>query len=190
MPTVTLADPLVWSARRILLLGVTGSGKSTLAQRIESDCGIPAIDVDALAWRPGWIKAPDADLAAAAAAIAAGPSWVFDSTWSATLPAVVPRTELIVALDLPRVVSLTRLLARTARRLRTREPVCGENVETLRSVLSRDSILLWHARSFARKRAQVHAWGAEPGMPPLLRLRSAREIETWLGLLACGERSA
>lgn len=187
---MTLADPLACSARRILLLGVTGSGKSTLAQRIEARCGIPAIDVDALAWRPGWVKTPDAKLAAAASVIAAGPSWVFDSTWSATLPAVLPRTELIVALDLPRMVSLTRLLARTARRLRTREPVCGENVETLGSVLNRDSILLWHARSFARKRAPVLSWGADTGMPPLLRLRSARETETWLGLLARGERSA
>ena len=67
----SLDDPLAQQARRLLLIGVTGSGKTTLARGLEARCGIPAVDVDAMAWRPGWVKTPDEELAAAAARVAA-----------------------------------------------------------------------------------------------------------------------
>lgn len=107
-------------------------------------------------------------------------AWVMDSVWAATRAAVLPRTGLIVALDLPRHVSLRRLVVRTLSRLRTREPICGENVETLRSVFSRDSILVWHFRSFRDKRAEMTQWEADPALPPVLRLTSARDVARWL----------
>ena len=146
-----LDDPLARQARRLLLIGVTGSGKTTLARGLEARCGIPAVDVDAMAWRPGWVKTPDEELAAAAARVAAGEAWVMDSAWAAIRPVVL-----------------------------TREPVCGDNVESVRNVFSRDSILAWHFRSFAAKRAQMLAWEADPDVPPVLRLRTAAEVDQWL----------
>lgn len=175
-----LDDPLARQARRLLLIGVTGSGKTTLARGLEARCGIPAVDVDAMAWRPGWVKTPDEELAAAAARVAAGEAWVMDSAWAAIRPVVLPRAELVVALDLPRWLSLARLLRRTATRALTREPVCGDNVESVRNVFSRDSILAWHFRSFAAKRSQMLAWEADPDVPPVLRLRTAAEVDQWL----------
>ena len=168
-----LDDPLARQARRLLLIGVTGSGKTTLARGLEARCGIPAVDVDAMAWRPGWVKTPDEELAAAAARVVA-------SAWTAIRPVVLPRAELVVALDLPRWLSLARLLRRTATRALTREPVCGDNVESVRNVFSRDSILAWHVRSFAAKRSQMLAWEADPDVPPVLRLRTAAEVDQWL----------
>lgn len=176
----SLDDPLAQQARRLLLIGVTGSGKTTLARGLEARCGIPAVDVDAMAWRPGWVKTPDEELAAAAARVAAGEAWVMDSAWTAIRPVVLPRAELVVALDLPRWLSLARLLRRTATRALTREPVCGDNVESVRNVFSRDSILAWHFRSFAAKRSQMLAWEADPDVPPVLRLRTAAEVDQWL----------
>ena len=175
-----LTDPISVTARRILLIGVTGSGKTTVARALEARHGIPAIDVDALAWQPGWVKTPDEELAAAAAQVAATDAWVMDSAWSAIRPVVLPRTELVVALDLPRRVSLARLLRRTTTRLVTKEPVCGDNVESLRLVLSRDLIIAWHFRSSAEQRKQLIAWEADPALPPVLRLRSPREVQEWL----------
>lgn len=176
----SLDDPLARQARRLLLIGVTGSGKTTLARALEGRCGIPAVDVDAMAWRPGWVKTPDEELAAAAARVAAGEAWVMDSAWTAIRPVVLPRAELVVALDLPRWLSLARLLRRTATRALTREPLCGDNVESVRNVFSRDSIIAWHFRSFAAKRAQMLAWEADPDVPPVLRLRTAAEVDQWL----------
>lgn len=130
-----LDDPLARQARRLLLIGVTGSGKTTLARGLEARCGIPAVDVDAMAWRPGWVKTPDEELAAAAARVAAGEAWVMDSAWTAIRPVVLPRAELVVA---------------------------------------------WHFRSFAAKRSQMLAWEADPDVPPVLRLRTAAEVDQWL----------
>lgn len=183
MAAISLEDPITRGAERIVLLGVTGSGKSTIARRVERERGIPAVDIDALAWRPGWVKTPEDELAAAAAAIAQRDAWVLDSAWRAILPAVLPRTQLVVALDLPRRVSLTRLLRRTVVRLVTRAPVCGENVESLGSVFSHDSIIAWHFRSYPRKREQIATWESDPQMPPVLRLRSSRDVENWVAAL-------
>ena len=112
--------------------------------------------------------------------VAAGPAWVMDAVWTATRPVVLPRTDLIVALDYRRSVSLSRLLRRTGRRILTREPVCGGNTESLRSVLSTDSIIAWHWRSFTRKRRETAAWGAAPDGPPVVVFRSPRETQAWL----------
>lgn len=177
-----LSDPIARDARRILLIGVTGSGKSTLARALQARHGIPAIDVDALAWRPGWVKAPQGEFVAAAARVAATDSWVLDSAWSAIRPVVLPRVELIVGLDLPRWLSLARLVRRTLRRVITQERVCGDNTESWRSVFSRDSIVAWHFRSFANKRRQLDRWEADPGLAPVLRLSSPAEVDQWLAL--------
>jgi hypothetical protein len=65
----------------------------------------------------------------------------------------------------------------------TREEACGGNVETWRKVVSRDSIVAWHFRSFARKRARIAAWEADPDIPPVVRLRTPAEAERWLASL-------
>ena len=57
------------------------------------------------------------------------------------------------------------------------------NTETFREMVSRDSIIRWHFRSFTRKRARMRAWAADPEGPPILLLRHPRELEhclrTW-----------
>lgn len=183
MSRAELTDPVAVSARRILLLGVTGSGKSTLARALESREGIPAIDVDALALQPGWVTTPEAELRARAAEIAATDTWVMDSAWTAIRPVVLPRTQLVVGLDLPRGLTLARLIRRTAQRLITRERVCGDNVESWRqTLLSSDSIIAWHARSVGSKHRQIGQWQDDPAYPPVLALSTPREVATWLDL--------
>ncbi len=57
-----------------------------------------------------------------------------------------------------------------------REQVCNGNVESWRGVVSADSIIAWHFRSFARKRATARGWLADPDCPPVLVLRSTAEV--------------
>ena len=169
--------------RRIVVHGVTGSGKSTLAARLSGLTGIPLVPVDDLLWRPGWVQLGPEEQVEAIRPVLERPEWVMDAAWGATRPLVLTRADLVVALDLPRWVSLSRLLRRTAVRLVTREAVCGGNTETWRATFSRDSILVWHARSFASKRAQTQRWATDAGPPAVVRFGSPAQVEAWLRTL-------
>ncbi|MDQ3382788.1 MAG: adenylate kinase [Actinomycetota bacterium] len=170
--------------RRILVYGVTGSGKTTLAARIAEATGIPWTSVDDLTWERNWVQVPEAEQRRRIGEIVAGPEWVLDTAYASWLDLPLSRVELIVALDYPRWVSLQRLLRRTAARVTDQRPICNGNVETLRGAFSSDSIIGWHFRSFARKRARIRAWVADPSGPPVVHLLSPRHTERWLAGLA------
>ena len=167
--------------RRILVYGVTGSGKTTLARRVGEITGLPWRSMDdEIGWLPGWVERPVPEQRELVARMVAADEWVLDTAYGHWRDTVVPRTELIVALDYPRLVSLARLLRRTARRAVTRELVCNGNRESLRQAFSPASIIAWHFRSFTRKRAQIAKWESDPAAPPAVRLRSQRRTEDWL----------
>ncbi len=170
-------------ADRVLIYGVTGSGKTTLAQQVAERTGLPFHGVDDLTWEPGWIGVPPAEQRRRIATICAGERWILDSGYSRWIDLVLARTDLIVALDYPRWRSLVRLLRRTLARAISQRPVCNGNTETFRQMLSPDSILVWHFRSFARKRARMRAWAADPQGPAVIRLRSPAATRSWLASL-------
>ncbi len=169
------------------MYGVTGSGKSVLAQRLARLARSTHVSVDDLMWRPGWVQLTAPEQVEAITPAASGEAWVMDSLWSATRAVVLPRTDLVVALDYRRSVSLARLVRRTAARLVTRDPICGGNTESWRQTFSGDSILAWHVRSFASKRATIAAWCADPAGPAVVRFTSPRQVEAWVRRLAAAD---
>jgi adenylate kinase family enzyme len=173
--------------QRVLVYGVTGSGKSTLARRVAARLDLPYVEADELTWEPGWVPVPDDIQRQRITAVCAGDCWVLDHAYGKWLDVPLARADLVVGLDLPRRVSLSRLVRRTLGRMIRRTPVCNGNVETFReSFLSRDSILVWHFKSFARKRARIRAWATDPAFPTLVVLRSAAEVERWVASLGAG----
>jgi hypothetical protein len=113
----------------------------------------------------------------------AGERWLLDSSYGDWLGFVLPRVELVVGLDYPRWLSLSRLVRRTVSGAITGEPRCNGNVETWRNMLSRESIIRWHFQSFARKRERMRAWAASSDGPEVLLFRHPRELEAWLATL-------
>ncbi|MEV6874352.1 adenylate kinase [Amycolatopsis sp. NPDC051128] len=168
---------------RIVIVGVTGSGKSTLAARIAERTGLPYHAADDIGWQPGWVGTPDEEQRRRIAEVCAQERWVLDAVYSKWQDIVLPRTQLIVGLDYPRWLSLSRLVRRTLVRAVTRRRICNGNVESFRQVFSADSIIRWHFTSFARKRASIRAWAAEPPGPAVVRLTSPRETRRWLETL-------
>jgi len=164
--------------------GVTGSGKTTLARRIGARLGIPYHAIDDLAWEPGWVPVPDELQADRVRAICATGTWVIDSAYARWAEIPLGRADLIVGLDLPRWRSFGRLVRRTLINVVTRRPLCNGNYETLRlSFFSRESILVWHTRSFRRKRARMRHWQASADFPETILLRNPREVRRWLASL-------
>ena len=165
---------------RIVVVGVTGSGKSTLAARIAERTGLPYVPADDLTWQPGWVPVPDEEQRRRIAEVCAGQRWVLDAAYGKWGDIVLARTQLVVGLDYPRWLSLSRLLRRTFVRSVTRERICNGNVESVRQMFSADSIVRWHFTSFARKRQRIRAWEADPDGPAVVRLTSPRETRRWL----------
>jgi adenylate kinase family enzyme len=168
------------SATRYLIHGVTGSGKTTLAAEISARTGIPWHSMDELTWEPGWIEVPDAVKRERAAAVCAQDAWVMDTAYSAWLDIALERAHVLVALDYPRWLSLARLMRRTLKRVVDKQLICNGNTETWRQMLSNDSIILWHFRSFSRKRAGIQSWLREPPGPQVVHLTSPRATQRWL----------
>ena len=169
--------------RRVLVYGVTGSGKSTAAARIAERTGLPLTLVDELTWLPGWVPLEVEAQRELFAEIVAGERWVLDSAYSHWIDLVLARTDLVVGLDYPRWLSLSRLVRRTVRRATDKRPVCNGNTESWRQLLSRDSIVGWHFQSFARKRARMRAWATDPTKPEVLLFRRPRDLERWIATL-------
>lgn len=171
-------------ARRVLVYGVTGSGKSTLAQQVGAATELTYVAMDDLTWEPGWVAVPPEEQRRRVEAICAQSAWVIDAAYGAWLDVVLPRVELVVALDYPRWFSLQRLVRRSVARAIDKRPICNGNHESLRTAfLQRDSILWWHFSSFRRKRARVDAWATDLDAPTVLRFRTARATGAWLARL-------
>ncbi len=184
-----------------MVYGVTGSGKTSLARQIGESTGLPWHSVDdEIGWLPGWTLRPPEEQRQRAEELCAGETWVLDTAYGAWLDVPLARVDLIVALDYPRWFSLQRLIRRTVSRAVTQQEMCNGNTETWRQVLSRESIIIWHFRSWARKRDRIRSWAADPQSvvqrataggslphrepPDVVHLRSARQTRQWLRTLA------
>lgn len=171
------------TVQRFLIFGVTGSGKSTLAARISERTGIDWTEADYLTWEPGWVTVEPAEQRRRISEIVSRERWILDTAYAAWLDLVLPRTELIVLLDYPRWRSLGRLTRRTVGRVLDRREICNGNTESLRGMLSADSIIAWHFRSFADKRRRIRQLHASTDGPATVRFTSPRQTRRWLGTL-------
>lgn len=170
--------------QRILVYGVTGSGKTTLASQLSELTNIPWHEVDLLTFEPGWVEVPVELQRSKIEGICQGDSWILDSAYGKWLDIPLERVDLIIGLDLPRRVSFLRLFKRCIRRAVRREPVCNGNYESWRTMLSRKSLLLWHLKSFDRKRERIHKWSITQS-PPTVPLRSDRDVRLFLHECRC-----
>ena len=165
---------------RVLVYGVTGSGKTSLAARISAATGIPWHAVDDLTWEPGWVEVPGGGQQRRIAEICAEERWVLDAAYGKWLYIPLARVELIVGLDYPRWLSLSRLVRRSVARAIDGRPMCNGNRESFRHLCSRNSIVGWHFKSFRRKRSRMRAWEADPDAPTVVRFTRPGEVERWL----------
>ena len=106
-----------------------------------------------------------------------------DTAYSAWLDLALERADVLVALDYPRWLSLARLVRRTFARVVDKKLICNGNTETWRQAFSPDSIIVWHFRSFTKKRAQIRDGLRESPGPEVVHLTSPQATQRWLETL-------
>jgi adenylate kinase family enzyme len=96
-----------------MVCGPPGSGKSTLARRLGASLGLPITHLDQLHHGPGWQPRPAPLFQADVEAMARRPEWVIDGNYPRTIGPRLATADLVILLDLPRRITLPRLLRRT-----------------------------------------------------------------------------
>ena len=119
--------------RRVLVIGCPGAGKSTLTRALAETLGLPAVYLDRLWWKSGWINRTRAEFDARLDAALAGDAWVMDGNYLRTLPRRLERCDAVLFLDYPRRLCLFRALRRILRwRGRTRPDMAEGRLHRLR----------------------------------------------------------
>lgn len=166
--------------RRVAVIAsASGSGKTTIGRELAERMGVPFVELDALVHGPNWTETPDDVLVAQLEPVLASAGWVIDGTYRRKLgDRVLAAADVVLWLDLPIRVWLTRLMRRTGRRIIGREEIWNGNRESLRgAVWGRDSLFGYALRShFARRRE----WPAELSAFPVVRLRTTAGVEAFL----------
>ena len=165
-----MADQAAGQApQRILCRGATGSGKTMLARDRGRILRMPVHYVDdEFGWLPGGVQRDQSEQKAFALEAATAPRRIFDSAYGALSPGHHCRF---------------RLLVRTVKRIKDRESVCNGNFETWGRTLDRDSIVLWHLKSFGPKRRQMRELESDLGAERVKRFSRPGETRRWLAEL-------
>lgn len=173
---VPLDHPL---GRRISVVG--GGGKTTLARSIGRKLDLTFIELDAIHWLPNWVEreaGPFRRLVTKAIDAAPG-GWVVDGNYTSKLDGeVVGRADTVVWVNLPWRIRLWRIFKRSLQRSWDKQQICGENTESWRHNLSRDSLWWWYItnrRRIITAGDRFLPW-LRPGVP-VIDIRSPRDLD-------------
>ena len=170
--------------RRVAIVtSASGSGGTTVGHEIATRLDVPFHELDAIFWLPHWGRPDPDEFRARVSEIVDTEAWVIDGSYQSWLgQLVLERADVVVWLDPPVRVWLSRLVSRTFQRVVTRESLWGTNRETIRGALfSRDSLLVFTARHYrSRRRTYPERFAAYT----LVRLRTQPEIDGFLSAIA------
>jgi len=169
--------------RRVSVVGPSGSGKTAVGRRLAGLLDVTFVELDALHWGPNWSQASPEELRdSLVRALGGREAWVIDGSYYSKLGDLVLRqADTAVWLDLPLHTCLVRLCHRTVRRIRNDEELWAGNRESWRGAFwGRESLLWWTIRHYRRGRRVWPERFAEHPAVDVVRLRTPREVATWL----------
>jgi adenylate kinase family enzyme len=169
---------------KINVVGTSSSGKTTFCRKLSNILSIPHIEMDALFWGPNWYFPTNKEFFPKLRLALKGERWILDGNYTRTIPIKWKHVTTIIWLDLGFARILYQAITRAIKRIITRKelwPNTG-NRETLKSLFSTDSIVLWAIKSY-RKFKTFYEPLIESGYfsnIQLIRLKSPKEVELFL----------
>lgn len=121
----------------VFVVGTSGSGKSTAAEKVATILGRKHVEIDALFWLPNWTQRDKAELSKLLEEeIVAGPI-VMDGNFASK--GIVPAAgDVLIFLDYPRWLVISRLVRRSLKRVIFRKELWSGNREEFKFLLSPD----------------------------------------------------
>ena len=158
---------------RIAIIGCPGSGKSTLAREIAAHTGHPLIHLDYHHWQPGWVPMPKDEWRAMQQEWVKGKHWIIEGNYGGTMEIRFAAADLVIFLDLPRLLCVWRVLRRRGKP----RPDMRPGVEESRAPLKEHAAFLLFIWSYRRrKRPNVLALHEKFPNVEFLRVHSRKEV--------------
>lgn len=184
MQTQPLPDVLR-NAMRFNVVGTSGSGKSVFSCRLAEILRAPHIEMDRLFWRAHWQQAPEAEFLADLKAALDAPCWVLDGNYSSSIPVKWANVDVVIWLDYPFAVTFMQAVLRAVQRAWRKQelwPGTGNRESFRQTFFSRQSILWWTIKTFAKTRRNYEALmtSRDHAHIRFIRLRRRKAAEAFL----------
>jgi adenylate kinase family enzyme len=154
--------------RRIVVIGTSCTGKSTFASALSRILDVSHIELDELFWGPHWTPKSDEAFQNLVLSEASAESWVADGNYGSTRQLLWSRATTIVWLNYSFHTVLWHAIKRTVVRSFTRKVLWHGNQESIRrSFFSKDSMLVWVAKTFRQRQREYEALRASGAFPHL-----------------------
>lgn len=98
--------------RKIVIVGCAGAGKSTLARQLGALLKTEVVHLDALYWKPNWVKTPENEWQETVKVLLEKDSWILDGNFSSSRRMRFDAADTIIFLDFPRYLCLWRVIKR------------------------------------------------------------------------------
>ncbi|MHA2287632.1 MAG: adenylate kinase [Promethearchaeota archaeon] len=168
---------------KINVVGSSNIGKTTFCKKLSSILSIPHIEMDALFWGPNWSWPSEEEFFSKLRLALKGSSWILDGNYSRTTPLKWESVTTIIWLDFSFPRALYQAIRRAIKRIITREELWNTgNRETLKSLFSKDSIVLFAIKSYRRQRIRYQAVIKSDYYSNIqfIRLKSPKEVDLFL----------
>lgn len=169
--------------QRIVVLGNAGSGKSTLAREIGERLHLPVVHLDALFWGPGWSKPENEAFRSRVREAISRNGWICEGNYHRqTFDLRLPRADLIVWLNTPRVICLKRVALRSALN-RPRPDLPDGCTERLDAEFLSFLRYVWNFDRDRRPRIEAERLLRGP-LVPVVNLRGIHQVSEFVNSLA------
>jgi len=113
---------------RVMVWGTnSGSGKSTFARMLGEKLGVEPVHLDSIAWKPGWVVAPDAEMGAKIREVLARERWILEGSYSRHLfQERLQQADTVVFFDVNRFVCFYNAVKRRFQYHNKTRPDMGE----------------------------------------------------------------
>lgn len=190
MPLLSSVDQLDFSPSRALIAGVSGSGKSSLCRRLSRQLGLAYVELDSLFHGPNWSVLPTFELEVER--FIAGDRWVTEWQYDGVRERLLARTQLLIWLDYPLHVVMSRVVLRTLLRELTHQPLWNGNAEPpfLTILNNPEHIVRWAWRTRSSYPPRIRDILVERPQLPILRLTHPSQADEVVVALERCQRSS